>query len=279
MEIIYSGGNTLISNKNIDHGNSFDWGKVSLDYAKFRDIYPDIFYEKIIKLGICVKGQKALDLGTGSGVLPRNMYKFGAEWTGIDISENQINEAFRLAKENKMKIDFFTAPAENTNLEDGYFDVIIACQCFMYFDVPKALSEINRMLKHNGRFLILFMAWLPLESEIAQKSESLVLKYNPDWTGAGYKRFEPKEPPWAKQYYDCINLVGYDTDVSFTRETWHGRMIACRGIGASSLTHDEIDRFKTEHWEYMLTLPEEFSIIHYVTMMDFKIKKEEKLYI
>jgi len=26
---------------------------------------------------------------TGTGVLPRNMYRFGAAWTGTDISENQ----------------------------------------------------------------------------------------------------------------------------------------------------------------------------------------------
>lgn len=39
-----------ISNKNIDKGNPFDWGKISADYAKFRDIYPQKFYDKIIDL-------------------------------------------------------------------------------------------------------------------------------------------------------------------------------------------------------------------------------------
>ena len=34
-----------------------------------------------------------LDLGTGTGVLPRNMYRFGATWYGTDISENQIVQA------------------------------------------------------------------------------------------------------------------------------------------------------------------------------------------
>lgn len=27
----------------IDGGKSFDWGKTSEDYAKYRDIYPDFF--------------------------------------------------------------------------------------------------------------------------------------------------------------------------------------------------------------------------------------------
>ena len=70
----------------IDGGKAFDWGKVSGDYAKYRDIYPEEFYQKIVDLGLCVKGQRVLDLGTGTGVLPRNLYRFGASFVGVDIS-------------------------------------------------------------------------------------------------------------------------------------------------------------------------------------------------
>nr|WP_279230474.1 class I SAM-dependent methyltransferase [Clostridium thermarum] len=87
-----------------------------------------------------------------------DMYRYGAEWTGTDISENEIDEAKRLAKENNMNINFFTAAAESTNLDSNYFDVITACQCFVYFDKSKVLPEISGMLKHNGRFLILFIS-------------------------------------------------------------------------------------------------------------------------
>lgn len=265
----------MISNKNIDHGKSFDWGKTSSEYAKFRDIYPNEFYEKIIDLGLCKQGQKVLDLGTGTGVIPRNMYKYGAELTGTDISENQIIEAIRLAKESNMNINFFTSPAENTKLNDNYFDVITACQCFMYFDKAKVLPEIFRMLKHGGRFLVLFMAWLPFESDIAMNSEKLVLKYNPHWTGAGLTRYQLSEPEWSKEFFNCVNCITYDINVPFTRESWHGRMIACRGVGASSLSFNEIEQFKIEHWNFMQTLPDTFVIPHYVSILDLKAKKQE----
>jgi len=58
----------MITNKGIDGGNAFDWGKTSDDYAKFRDIYPALFYQKIVDMGLCIKGQRVLDLGTGTGV-------------------------------------------------------------------------------------------------------------------------------------------------------------------------------------------------------------------
>ena len=69
----------MITNNNIDNGRPFDWGRTSQDYAKYRDIYPPQFYEKIISRGLCTAGQRVLDLGTGTGVLPRNMYRFGAK--------------------------------------------------------------------------------------------------------------------------------------------------------------------------------------------------------
>ena len=82
-----------IINKRIDGGKAFDWGRTSADYAKFRDIYPQEFYDRIISRKLCINGQNVLDVGTGTGVIPRNMYQYGAKWTGTDISENQIAQA------------------------------------------------------------------------------------------------------------------------------------------------------------------------------------------
>ena len=84
--------------ENISSGVEFDWGKTSFDYSRFRDIYPDSMYQKIYNLGIGHEGQKILDLGTGTGVFPRAMYKYGAKFTGIDISEEQIAYAKKLSE-------------------------------------------------------------------------------------------------------------------------------------------------------------------------------------
>ena len=77
-----------------------------------------------------VKGQSVLDIGTGTGVIPRNMYKFGAAWSAADISENQIKEAKKLSV--GMDINYFTASDEELSFPDNSFDVITACQCFWY---------------------------------------------------------------------------------------------------------------------------------------------------
>lgn len=117
--------------------------------------------------------------------MPRNMYFCGAKWSGADISENQIEQAKRLAKKSDMKIDFFVSATENIDFPENTFDIITACQCFWYFDHQTVMPKLAKMLKLNGKLIILYMAWLPFEDRIAEKSEELVLKYSPGWSGAG----------------------------------------------------------------------------------------------
>ena len=263
----------MIKNADIDHGNGFDWGKASKDYARFRDIYPEEFYEKIIACGICTKGQVVLDLGTGTGVLPRNLYRWGAKFIGADISENQISEARRLSRESGMDIEYIVSSAEDIDFQDNSFDAVIASQCYIYFNMDIVLPKLYRILQKNGHFCILFTAWLSDESKIAAKSEELVLKYNPDWTGGQLKRSPIIMPKLAFEYFSVEHDITYDISIPFTRESWNGRIKACRGIGASSLSEKEIADFEEEHIQYLDTVNEEFSIPHYVTMLDLKTKK------
>jgi len=256
--------------KKIDHGRPFDWGKTSGDYAQFRDIYPELFYQKIIRLGLCLKGQNVLDLGTGTGVLPRNLYPHGARFIGVDISENQIAQARRLSLEAGMDIEYAVAAAEEIQFPEAVFDTVTAAQCFMYFNKAVVLPKVWRVLKPGGCFCILFMAWLPGESEIANGSEKLVLKHNPAWTGGGMKRCAPKMPESAGEWFDVENAEAFDLPVAFTRESWHGRMKACRGIGASSLAPDEIAAFEKEHFAFMARQPERFKIPHFATLFNLR---------
>lgn len=258
----------------IDGGRAFDWGLTSKEYAKYRDIYPQEFYDRIVQRNLCTRGQHVLDLGTGTGVLPRNLYCQGAQWTGTDISENQIAEARRLSEESGMEITYLVCAAEDINFPEKSFDVITACQCFFYFDHKKTAPVFARILKENGRLLVLYMAWLPFEDRIAGASEELVLKYNPNWSGAGETRKPVFIPDAMKEYFDLVSHEEFDLKVPFTRKTWHGRMKACRGVGAS-MTETEISAWETEHKKMLEeTAPEKFEILHYGAVAELKVKKD-----
>lgn len=259
-----------IIDQNIDGGKAFDWGKTSADYAKFRDIYPQEFYNKIIQRNLCRDGQKVLDIGTGTGVIPRNMYHYGAKWTGTDISEEQIEQAKTLSQGKD--IDYYVLSTEDINFSDNSFDVITACQCFWYFDHEQIMPRFARMLKPDGRILILYMAWLPFEDEIAGASENLVLKYNPQWGGAGETMHPIIIPDCYHEKFEVVYHEEYPLKVPFTRESWNGRMKACRGIGAS-LTGEEISKWEQEHVKLLFeTAPAEFEILHYGAIAELRKK-------
>lgn len=64
-----------------------------------------------------------------SGAVPenkvaKNLYRYGAEWIGTDISSEQIEQAKRLAAEAGMNIRFETAAAEQIVFPAGSFDVL-----------------------------------------------------------------------------------------------------------------------------------------------------------
>ncbi|MDE5939416.1 MAG: class I SAM-dependent methyltransferase [Lachnospiraceae bacterium] len=220
-----------IIDKDIDGGKAFDWGRTSADYARFRDIYPQEFYDRIIGRNLCVEGQNVLDLGTGTGVLPRNMYRHGAKWTGTDISEEQIAQA-RILSEG-MDITYYAAPAERIDFSDNAFDVVTACQCFWYFNHKK-----------------------------------LALQYNPAWSGAGETMHPIVVPEIYRESFELTYHEEYFLQVPFTRESWHGRMKTCRGIGAS-LSEEDILSWEQEHISLLSEIaPEEFTILHYGAMAE-----------
>jgi SAM-dependent methyltransferase len=209
-------------------------------------------------------------LGTGTGVFSRIMYKYGAKFTGIDISEEQIKYAKELSK--NMDITYKVCSAEFTGLNSNEYDVISAVQCFIYFDKEKIMPEIKRLLKNNGKMVIVWMTWLPFESKIAEKTEKLVLKYNPKWTGGGYKRSDNLYLNFAPEAFET-EVINYTENLKFTYETWTGRIRACRGVSAT-LPENVVKKFNNEHLELLKSLTKEpFEIIHEITMGIYRIKK------
>ena len=106
-------------------------------------------------------------------------------------------------------------------------------ECLISAQVQAFCREICTHLEQGGRLLVLYMAWLPFDDVIAGESESLVLKYNPDWSGANETKHPIKIPECYFDYFELVYHEEYDLKVHFTRESWNGRMKARRGVGAS----------------------------------------------
>lgn len=252
--------------KNIDNEREFNWGKTSVDYAKYRPGYPESFYDTLQVLGVGKTGQHILDLGTGTGVLARAFARRGSIVTGLDIAENQIKEACALAVAEGIQATFLVCSAEDMEVSEASFDVISAAQSWLYFDTSIVIPKVLRALKQQGYLVLTHFSWLPFKDPIAQRTEALVLKYNPDWKGANYRGTIPPVLPWATAHFDLKTFHLIEEPIMFTRETWCGRIRACRGVGAS-LNPEVVEQFDVEHNQLLQeTVPETFPVLHQMSI-------------
>ena len=98
---------------------------------------------------------RLLDIGCGGGLLSEPMSRLGAEVTGIDASEKNIQVAKLHAKKNNLKINYLTASPENLKI-DRKFDVILNMEIIEHVeDVDIFLKSCSSLLKKDG---IMFVA-------------------------------------------------------------------------------------------------------------------------
>ncbi len=264
----------MMNIRSIDSNRDFDFGRTSENYARFRDIYPASMYEKLVALGIGKEGQEILDLGSGTAVLPVNLYHTGARFTATDISENQIACGRKCAAEKGMReIRFKVCSAEDTGFGDDSFDAVTAVQCFLYFEAEKAAGEIYRVLRPHGLFCKIFMDWLPHEDAALAEMEALVLRYNPSWSGGGFREYRYQFPAWAENRFSVQEVISYDETLRFTKEAWLGRVLSCRGVGAS-LPPGKVAAFEREYRGMLKKYNEPLKLKHRIHMELYRSEKE-----
>jgi ubiquinone/menaquinone biosynthesis C-methylase UbiE len=192
--------------------------------------------------------------------------KRGARVTAVDIAANQIAAAQALAAREGLAIAFSVGAAEAIDFPSASFEIITAGQSWLYFDAAVMVPKVLRLLTPEGCLVLTHLLWLPHKDRIAQQTEELVLKYNPDWQGAGYKGLLPAVFAWARDHFDLRTFHVMQAPLEFTREAWCGRLRACRGIGAS-LAAEEVERFDAEHHRLLEAIaPETFSVLHQMTI-------------
>ena len=116
--------------------------------------------KKVVKMVSEKNPDSILDIATGTGDLA---IKFAtatkaSRIVGLDLSEGMLSVAKKKVKENSFldKIDFIQGDSEALPFEDDSFDVITVSFGIRNFEnLEKGLSEILRVLKSRGLFVIL----------------------------------------------------------------------------------------------------------------------------
>ena len=103
------------------------------------------------------KGLKILDIGCGGGLLSEPMARLGAEVTGIDASNKNIQVAKYHLKKSKLKISYYNSSPENLKIKKK-FDVILNMEIVEHVEnVDHFIKESSKFLKKSG---VMFIATL-----------------------------------------------------------------------------------------------------------------------
>jgi len=102
------------------------------------------------------QGEKVLDIGCGNGSQILAYSQVTNNIVGIDLSESLLREAKKRIKEFAPGKDFvlIRENGENIPFKENTFDVVTCNFAIYYMNEKKVMTEIKRVLKPYGRFLI-----------------------------------------------------------------------------------------------------------------------------
>ncbi len=114
---------------------------------------------KVVAIVAKQNPETILDIATGTGDLAINLANTSAKKiTGLDISDGMLEVGRKkiVQKQLNDKIELILGDSENLPFEDNSFDAVTVAFGVRNFEtLKKGLSEIRRVLKPNGIFVIL----------------------------------------------------------------------------------------------------------------------------
>jgi ubiquinone/menaquinone biosynthesis C-methylase UbiE len=139
------------------------WNIVSRSYqAKTTISLEDVHYgpispgESELKLLGNVKKKKILEIGCGGGQNSIVLAKRGAKPVGLDLSEEQIKHAQKLAKKEQVNVAFHVGNMEDLSaFKNESYDIVLSSFALDYVDDPlRTFQETFRVLKKSGLFVL-----------------------------------------------------------------------------------------------------------------------------
>lgn len=131
----------------------------SNQYAKYRPSYPPELFDYINT--IVANKNTVWDCGTGNGQVAIELSKTFDNVFATDISEQQLNNA-----QKANNISYSLQPAEKTNFNNDFFDLIVVAQAIHWFDFEKFYTEVKRTAKQDGLLCVLGYGLLKISTEI-----------------------------------------------------------------------------------------------------------------
>ncbi|WP_241843259.1 class I SAM-dependent methyltransferase [Agromyces albus] len=120
------------------------------DYARARPAYPVALWDRIRDTGLIRRGNRALDLGAGTGQVTGPLLAAGMKVVAVEPGP-RLAAALRSLHPDA---EIVQARAEEYDAEEASFDLALAATSIHWMDLDSVLPIVHRALKPDGRFLV-----------------------------------------------------------------------------------------------------------------------------
>jgi len=128
-------------------------------------------------------GLQVLDVGCGGGILSESMAKLGAEVTGIDVVEKNINIARLHAQGQNLAIDYRLTTAAELAASGAQYDVVLNMEVVEHVaDLAAFMRDCNRLTGEGGVMFVATLNRTPLAWLFAIVGAEYVLGWLPRGT-------------------------------------------------------------------------------------------------
>ena len=171
-----------------DRARSFE--SVAAEYERHRPEYPEEALRWAAEQLGLAPGARVLDVGAGTGKLTRGLVALGFELVAVEPGAPMLAQ-LRVAVPEAEALE---GPAEAIPLPDASVQATFAGQAFHWFDRPRALPELHRVIKPSGGLVLLWNWWNerdPLQRELGE-----LIGY------AGHEPYQDEElpgEPWFRE--------------------------------------------------------------------------------
>jgi len=119
------------------------FSEVAAKYAAYRPRYPAALVDALADR--CANTDVAWDIGCGTGQLSVDLARRFARVVAQDPAAALVEKAVRAPG-----VEYSVAPAEASGLPDASADLAVAAQAAHWFDWPRAVAEIGRVVRPGG---------------------------------------------------------------------------------------------------------------------------------
>ena len=173
--------------------NAERWWDVDSDFRPLHDINPVRL--DWINRSMALRGQRAVDIGCGGGLLSEGMAKLGAKVTGVDMSEQSLAVARAHATESGFNIDYQHSPVEQfASRHAAKFDVVTCLEMLEHVPDPSSVvSACAALVKPGGHLFFSTINRNPKAYLMAVVGAEYVLRLLPRGTHDYAKFIRPAE--------------------------------------------------------------------------------------